>query len=120
MRRLSKVTEAGHERIPVFRVGLTSNTTLRTLNRMICEYYGHPATDRANAAALASHALDCVLSCETQLGIVDDSPGAAGESRRPVTQPRCKSSSESPESPVVGSIAESACAPALVALRIDH
>ncbi|MGW1657520.1 hypothetical protein [Streptomyces atratus] len=54
MRRLSKVTEAGHERIPVFRVGLTSNTTLRTLNRMICEYYGHPATDRANAAALAS------------------------------------------------------------------
>ncbi|MEV7304334.1 TniB family NTP-binding protein [Streptomyces clavifer] len=72
MRRLSTVTEAGHERIPVFRVGLTSNTTLRTLNRMICEYYGHPATDRANAAALASHALDCVLSCETQLGIIDD------------------------------------------------
>ncbi|MCY0953601.1 TniB family NTP-binding protein [Streptomyces sp. H27-S2] len=72
MRRLSTVTEAGHERIPIFRVGLTSNTTLRTLNRMICEYYGHPATDRANAAALASHALDCVLSCETQLGIIDD------------------------------------------------
>lgn len=72
MRRFSPVTDAGHERIPVFRVGLTSNTTLRTLNRMICEYYGHPATDRANAAALASHALDCVLSCETQLGIIDD------------------------------------------------
>nr|WSX48066.1 TniB family NTP-binding protein [Streptomyces sp. NBC_00974] len=72
MRRLSPVTDAGHERIPVFRVGLTSNTTLRTLNRMICEYYGHPATDRANAASLASHALDCVLSCETQLGIIDD------------------------------------------------
>ncbi|GAB2331306.1 AAA family ATPase [Streptomyces sp. NPDC048002] len=72
MRRLSPVTDGGHERIPVFRVGLTSNTTLRTLNRMICEFYGHPATDRANAAALASHALDCVLSCETQLGIIDD------------------------------------------------
>lgn len=72
MRRLGRVTAAGHERIPVFRVGLTSNTTLRTLNRMICEFYGHPATDRANAAALASHALDCVLSCETQLGIIDD------------------------------------------------
>lgn len=56
----------------MFRVGLTSNTTLRTLNRMICEFYGHPATDRANAAALASHALDCVLSCQTQLGIIDD------------------------------------------------
>ncbi|WP_258038783.1 TniB family NTP-binding protein [Streptomyces sp. SM12] len=72
MRRLGPVTEAGHERIPVFRVGLTSNTTLRTLNRMICEFYGHPATNRANAATLASHALDCVLSCETQLGIIDD------------------------------------------------
>lgn len=71
-RRLGPVTDAGHERIPVFRVGLTSNTTLRTLNRMICEFYGHPATDRASAAALASHALDCVLSCETQLGIIDD------------------------------------------------
>ncbi|MEU6346566.1 TniB family NTP-binding protein [Streptomyces sp. NPDC046977] len=72
MRRLPTVTAAGHERIPVFRVGLTSNTTLRTLNRMICEFYGHPATDRANAATLASHALDCVLSCETQLGVIDD------------------------------------------------
>jgi hypothetical protein len=72
MRRLGQVTTAGHERIPVFRVGLTSNTTLRTLNRMICEFYGHPATDRANAATLASHALDCVLSCETQLGLIDD------------------------------------------------
>lgn len=72
LKRHGSVTCAGHERIPVFRVGLTSNTTLRTLNRMICEFYGHPATDRANAAALASHALDCVLSCETQLGIIDD------------------------------------------------
>ncbi|MEU6335595.1 ATP-binding protein [Streptomyces cellulosae] len=72
MRRLGPVTDAGHERVPAFRVGLTSNTTLRTLNRMICEFYGHPATDRANAATLASHALDCVLSCETQLGIIDD------------------------------------------------
>ncbi|MDQ1016909.1 TniB family NTP-binding protein [Streptomyces afghaniensis] len=71
-RRLGPVTDEGHERVPVFRVGLTSNTTLRTLNRMICEFYGHPARDRANAAALASHALDCVLSCETRLGIIDD------------------------------------------------
>ena len=36
------LTGEGHERIPVFRVGLTSNTTLRTLNRMICQFYGHP------------------------------------------------------------------------------
>jgi hypothetical protein len=72
MRRHGPVTDEGHERVPVFRVGLTSHTTLRTLNRMICEFYGHPATDRANAAQLASHALDLVLSCQTQVGIIDD------------------------------------------------
>ncbi|HEY2579899.1 MAG TPA: AAA family ATPase [Streptosporangiaceae bacterium] len=72
IRRHGPLTASGHERIPAFRVGLTSNTTLRTLNRMICEFYGHPGTNRANAAQLASHALDCVLSCETRLGFIDD------------------------------------------------
>jgi hypothetical protein len=71
IRRHGPVTGEGHERVPVFRVGLTSNTTLRTLNRMICEFYGHPGTDRASAAQLASYALDCVLSCETRAGIID-------------------------------------------------
>src|SRR6266404_5369349 len=61
-----------HERIPVFRVGLTSNTTLRTLNRMICEFYGHPGAGRASAAQLASQAVDCVMSCESGVGIIDD------------------------------------------------
>jgi len=72
IRRHGPVTGEGHERVPVFRVGLTSNTTLRTLNRMICEFYGHPGTDRASAAQLASYALDCVLSCESRVGIIDD------------------------------------------------
>jgi hypothetical protein len=71
IRRGGPRTEHGHERIPVFRVGLTSNTTLRTLNRMICQFYGHPGLDRADAAQLASHALDCVLSCQTRLGVID-------------------------------------------------
>ena len=61
MRRHGTLTSEGHERIPVFRVGLTSNTTLRTLNRMICEFYGHPGTERASSAQLARYALDCVL-----------------------------------------------------------
>ena len=56
----------------MFRVGLTSKTTLRTLNRMICDFYGHPGTDRANAARLASYAVDCVLSCDTRIGVIDD------------------------------------------------
>lgn len=72
IRRFGPSTEQGHERLPVFRVGLTSKTTLRTLNRMICEFYGHPGTDRANAARLASYAVDCVLSCDTRVGVIDD------------------------------------------------
>jgi hypothetical protein len=39
---------------------------------MICEFYGHPGTNRSTAAQLASHALDCVLSCQTRVGIIDD------------------------------------------------
>ena len=72
IRRFGPVTEDGHERLPVFRVGLTSKTTLRTLNRMICEFYGHPGTDRANAARLASYAVDCVLGCATLVGVIED------------------------------------------------
>ena len=72
LRRFGPTTGEGHERLPVFRVGLTSKTTLRTLNRMICEFYGHPGTSRASAAQLGSYALDCVLSCQTRAGIIDD------------------------------------------------
>jgi hypothetical protein len=71
-RRHGELTDAGHEHLPVFRVGLSSRTTLRTLNRNICEFYGHPGSDRANAAQLASFAVDCVLSCGTRIGIIDD------------------------------------------------
>jgi Bacterial TniB protein len=72
IRRHGPLTEEGHERLPVFRIGLTSKTTLRTLNRMICEFYSHPGTEKASAAQLASYAVDCVLSCETRIGIIDD------------------------------------------------
>jgi hypothetical protein len=72
IRRHGPLTQDGNERLPVFRVGLTSKTTLRTLNQMICQFYGHPGTDRANAAQLASYAVDCVLSCDTRIGIIDD------------------------------------------------
>lgn len=72
LRRHGPLTEEGHERLPVVRVGLTSKTTLRTLNRMICGFYAHPGTDRASAAQLAAHAVDCVLSCDTRLVVIDD------------------------------------------------
>jgi hypothetical protein len=71
-RRFGELTETGDERIPVFRVGLTSNTTLRTLNRMICEFYGAVGPSRPSAAELGRIALDRVLACQTRVGIVDD------------------------------------------------
>lgn len=72
VRRHGPLTPEGHERVPVVRVGLTSKTTLRTLNRMICAFYAHPGTDRSSAAQLATHAVDCVLSCDTRLVLIDD------------------------------------------------
>jgi hypothetical protein len=65
-------TEAGHERVPVVYVGLTSNTTMRSFNSMLCRFYGHPGSERGNATQLANRATDCVFSCKTRLVIVDD------------------------------------------------
>jgi hypothetical protein len=69
--RNGPTTEDGDERIPACHIGLTSNTTMRTLSMMICDFYGHPATT-GSAAAFGRRALDCVLSCDTQLVIIDD------------------------------------------------
>ena len=75
IRRRGPLTDTGHDRIPVFRVGITANTTLKTLNEKICRFYGHPiagkSTRSVSADRLASFALDSVLSCETRLGIID-------------------------------------------------
>jgi AAA domain-containing protein len=62
----------GHQRIPVAYIGLTSNTTMRSLNSMLCRFYGHPGADRGNATQLAYRATDCVFSCKTRLVIIDD------------------------------------------------
>ncbi|MEW2636547.1 AAA family ATPase [Streptomyces sp. NPDC048389] len=67
-----KYTAEGHERWPVCRVGLTSNTGMRDFNRAILEYYGHPGRFRGTAAEFGYRALDSVLSAETKLLIVDD------------------------------------------------
>lgn len=76
IRRRGPQTDTGHERVPVFCVGLTANTTLKTLNERICRFYGHPAAESprhgTSADRLAAFALDAVLACETKLGIIDD------------------------------------------------
>lgn len=65
-------TSGSHERIPVVYVGLTANTTMRSLNAMLCRFYAHPGAERGNATQLGNRASDCVLSCGTRLVIVDD------------------------------------------------
>ena len=65
-------TEDGHERWPVCRVGLTSNATMRDFNRAILEFYGHPGRFRGTATDFGFRALDCMLSCEAKILIIDD------------------------------------------------
>ncbi|MCX4607726.1 MULTISPECIES: ATP-binding protein [Streptomyces] len=72
IREEGELTAASHERWPVCRVGLTANTGMRDFNRAILEYYGHPGRFRGTAAEFGYRALDCVLSAETKLLIVDD------------------------------------------------
>lgn len=65
-------TEAGHERWPVCRVGLTSNVGMKDFNRAILEFFAHPARFRGTGAQFLQRALDCVLDCETKVLIIDD------------------------------------------------
>jgi len=58
------------QRVPVVYLGLTSHTTMRSLNAMLCRFYGLP--ERGNADLLAHRAAECVANCKTRLIIVDD------------------------------------------------
>jgi hypothetical protein len=70
--RHGAMTEAGDERWPVCRIGLRGNTSMKTLNRALCDFFAHAGTNRGNTEQLADRALDCILSCETRLLIIDD------------------------------------------------
>ncbi|MGX5207145.1 TniB family NTP-binding protein [Streptomyces violaceus] len=65
-------TVQGHERWPVCRVGLTGNTGMKDLNRAMLEFFSHPGRQTSTAAQLGLQALDCVLSCEVRLLVLDD------------------------------------------------
>jgi hypothetical protein len=60
------------QRVPVVYIGLTSNTTIRSLSAMLCRFYGLPGADRGNALRLSHRAAECVANCKTRLVIVDD------------------------------------------------
>lgn len=72
IRRLGERTAAGHQRVPVVFVSLAANMTLKSLNRQIVEFYGHPAIEKLTAAKLASLATEYAGRCETGLIVVDD------------------------------------------------
>ena len=69
---LGDITESGDERWPVCRVGLTGNTGMKEFNRAMLEFFAHPGSRRGTAADYARRVLDCVLSCDVRLLIVDD------------------------------------------------
>jgi len=67
-----RFTPDGHERLPVCRVGLTENTSMKDLNRALLEFYGHSGRHRGTTAQMAHRALNCVQSCHCRLLIIDD------------------------------------------------
>ncbi|MGA2830607.1 MAG: ATP-binding protein, partial [Streptosporangiaceae bacterium] len=52
------LTSAGHDRIPVAHVCLTSSTSKRSFNAMLCRFFGLPGHDRGNAEELGHRAAD--------------------------------------------------------------
>jgi hypothetical protein len=64
------IGDGSWQRIPVAYLGLTASTTMRSLNAMLCRFYGLP--ERGNADLLAHRAAQCVTNCKTRLIIVDD------------------------------------------------
>ena len=69
---LGDITESGDERWPVCRVGLTGNTGMKEFNRAMLEFFAHPGSRRGTAADYARRVLDCVLSCDVRVLIIDD------------------------------------------------
>lgn len=72
-RRFGERTERGDLRIPVARVGLSAQTTLKSLNFQIASFYRHPGVyTRISADRLADISVECALRCETKVVIIDD------------------------------------------------
>ena len=51
---------------------MTGNTGMKEFNRAMLEFFAHPGSRRGTAADYARRVLDCVLSCDVRLLIVDD------------------------------------------------
>ena len=53
------------------RIGMRGNTSMKDFNAALCDFYAHPGKRGATTEQLGKWALDCVLSCETRLLIID-------------------------------------------------
>lgn len=65
-------TPRGSDRIPVAYIRLSGKTTMRSVNAMLCAFYGHPAADRGNATELGRRAAACAAETATRLIVIDD------------------------------------------------
>lgn len=65
-------TDAGHQRIPVCRVGMTGNTGMVAFSQAMLSFYAHPGTSRGRAREFADRARDLMASCQTKLLIIDE------------------------------------------------
>ena len=72
IREAGEYTDQGQRRLPVCRVGLNGDIGMKDFNRAMLQFFGHPGTDHGTSNQLSGRALDCVLSCETKLFVVDD------------------------------------------------
>lgn len=80
--RYGRFTEAGHERWPVIRVGMMGDTRVKDFNWAMLEFFAHAGRNSGNANSFLSRALDCAVSCESRLLLVDDLQFLQFRSRR--------------------------------------
>ncbi|WP_327299848.1 TniB family NTP-binding protein [Streptomyces sp. NBC_01197] len=80
--RHGRFTEAGHERWPVIRVGMMGDTSVKDFNWAMLEFFAHAGRNSGSANAFLSRALDCAVSCQSRLLLVDDLQFLQFRSRR--------------------------------------
>ena len=72
IQKYGRFTDTGHERWPVIRVGMMGDTGVKDFNWAMLEFFAHSGRKTGTASTFLSRALDCALSCESRLLLVDD------------------------------------------------
>lgn len=66
------LTRNRSERWPVCHIGLTGNPSIKDFNRTMLGFFAHPGVTRGTSTQFAERAMDCMISCETRLLVIDD------------------------------------------------